>query len=122
MTVAELNDAFRRSFTGGEVVVTSGISALPWEMQAGIIERVRSFEAFTPDNDPYASAARPFTTVISFNRPRLGLPDPTRKAAVSDGRMRRRLFYCCIRVARSDRHLEGEGRRRFFGAHGMIAG
>jgi hypothetical protein len=54
MTIAELNDAFRRSFTGGEVVVTSGIRALPWDMQAAIIERVRSFEAFTPDSDPYA--------------------------------------------------------------------
>ena len=54
MTISELNDAFRRSFTGGQVVVTSGIRALPWDMQAAIIARVRSFDAFTPYNDPYS--------------------------------------------------------------------
>jgi hypothetical protein len=54
MTIAELNDAFRRSFTGGQVVVTPGISALPTDTQAAIIARVRSFAAFTADNDPYA--------------------------------------------------------------------
>jgi Protein of unknown function (DUF3768) len=53
MTIAELNDAFRRSFTGGQVVVTPGIRALPWDMQAAITERVRSFEEFDADNDPF---------------------------------------------------------------------
>jgi hypothetical protein len=53
MTTAELNDAFRRSFTGGEVVVTRGIRALPWEMQAAIITRLRSFETFDENNDPF---------------------------------------------------------------------
>src|SRR5271170_7458315 len=53
MTIAELNDAFRRSFTGGEVVVTSGIRALPTDAQAAVIGRVRSFEAFDAGNDPY---------------------------------------------------------------------
>ena len=53
MTIAELNDAFRRSFTGGEVIVTSGIRALPWDTQAAIIARVRSFDAFAPYNDRY---------------------------------------------------------------------
>jgi hypothetical protein len=53
MTIAELNDAFRRSFTGGQVVVTDGIHALPSDVQAVIIERVRSFEAFDADNDPH---------------------------------------------------------------------
>jgi hypothetical protein len=53
MTIAELNDAFRRSFTGGEVVVTSGIRALPTDAQAVIIGRVHSFEAFDAGNDPY---------------------------------------------------------------------
>jgi hypothetical protein len=53
MTIAELNDAFRRSFTGGQVVVTPGIRALSWHMQAAITERVRSFEEFDADNDPF---------------------------------------------------------------------
>jgi Protein of unknown function (DUF3768) len=53
MTIAELNDAFRRSFTGGEVVVTSGIRALPFDMQTAILTRVRSFEEFDGGNDPH---------------------------------------------------------------------
>ena len=53
MTIAELNDAFRRSFTGGQVFVTAGISALPQDAQAAIAERVRSFEQFDEDNDPH---------------------------------------------------------------------
>ena len=53
MTIAQLNDAFRRSFTGGQVVLTPGIRVLPWDMQAAIIARVRSFEAFDADNDPH---------------------------------------------------------------------
>jgi len=53
MTIAELNDAFRRSFTGGQVVVTRGVHALPLDVQAAITERVRSFEAFDADNDPH---------------------------------------------------------------------
>ena len=53
MTIAELNDAFRRSFTGGQVFVTRGISALPRDAQAVITERVRSFEEFDENNDPH---------------------------------------------------------------------
>ena len=53
MTIAELNDAFRRSFTGGQVFVTAGISALPQDAQAVIAKRVRSFEQFDEDNDPH---------------------------------------------------------------------
>jgi Protein of unknown function (DUF3768) len=53
MTIRELNDAFRRSFTDGQVFVTSGIRALSWDTQAAITERVRSFEEFDADNDPY---------------------------------------------------------------------
>jgi Protein of unknown function (DUF3768) len=53
MTIAELNDAFRRSFTGGQVFVTPGISELPDWAQDGIVKLVRAFDAFGPDNDPY---------------------------------------------------------------------
>ena len=51
MTIAELNDAFRRSFTGGQVFVTRGISALPQDAQAAITARVRSFEKFDENNE-----------------------------------------------------------------------
>ena len=51
--IRELNDATRRFFTDGRVFVTSGVAALPPEAQAAILERVRTFADFTPDNDPY---------------------------------------------------------------------
>ncbi|MBM3273109.1 DUF3768 domain-containing protein [Candidatus Kaiserbacteria bacterium] len=52
-TIAELNDAFRRSAPAGTTFVTAGIAALPQEAQARILERVRTFDAFTEGNDPY---------------------------------------------------------------------
>jgi len=47
-----LNDAFRRSFTGGRVMTTAGVAAMTAELRAEVFERVRLFEAFTPENDP----------------------------------------------------------------------
>jgi Protein of unknown function (DUF3768) len=52
MTIADMNDAFRRSLIGGRVVMTAGIRVLPRKMQAAIIEQLRSFEEFDADNDP----------------------------------------------------------------------
>jgi Protein of unknown function (DUF3768) len=37
----------------GRLVQTSGISALPQTDQSAIREKVESFNAFTPDNDPH---------------------------------------------------------------------
>ena len=51
--IRDLNDAFRRSLKGGTLLLTSGIIALGAEAQATIIEAVRAFDAFTPDNDPH---------------------------------------------------------------------
>ena len=51
--IRELNDAFRRTFTGGRVVITRGIAALPVTDQAAILEKVRTHAAFEPGNDPY---------------------------------------------------------------------
>lgn len=53
MTIAEQNDAFRQSFAGGQVCVTRGISALPQDAQTAIAERVRSFEEFDEESDPW---------------------------------------------------------------------
>ncbi|MBL8569552.1 MAG: DUF3768 domain-containing protein [Phreatobacter sp.] len=48
-----LNDTFRTTFTGGQVMLTRGILALGGEAQQTILERIRVFEEFHTDNDPY---------------------------------------------------------------------
>lgn len=61
-SVAELNDAFRKtvqipgfgkSDIPGTVLATAGISALDPVTQIEIFARIRNFDEFTSDNDPY---------------------------------------------------------------------
>jgi len=47
--IADLNDTFRRGGSG--FMLTPGIQAL--EDAAGLVDRVRKFDTFTDDNDPY---------------------------------------------------------------------
>jgi hypothetical protein len=48
-----LNDAFRRTLTGGQIVVTPGVQALdPGDLRR-LIGLVRRFEDFEEDNDPF---------------------------------------------------------------------
>ena len=51
--IAQLNDALRTNLCGGRVCLTRGIAALPPSVQESIVARVRAFDDFTPDNDPY---------------------------------------------------------------------
>ena len=51
--IRELNDAFRKTFSGGKVVMTASVAQLPSDVQAMAIRRVATFDAFTPDNDPH---------------------------------------------------------------------
>lgn len=51
--IRHLNDTFRRSFQGGKVFLTEGVRALGDDQLRAIIRQVRTFDAFTPDNDPY---------------------------------------------------------------------
>ena len=51
--IRELNDTLRRTFTGGRVLLTSGVDALPPDMKANVILAVRSFNAFDNNNDPH---------------------------------------------------------------------
>ena len=51
--IATLNDTFRKTLSGGRVMLTAGINALPADDVAQILSRVRSFNDFTEDNDPY---------------------------------------------------------------------
>ncbi len=48
-----LNDNFRTTLVGGQVVMTQGVSELPLDTKARVIIAVRSFEQFTPENDPH---------------------------------------------------------------------
>lgn len=53
--IRELNDAFRRTFSGGKVVMTASVAALPEAETAAALQAVRNFDdtAFDKCNDPY---------------------------------------------------------------------
>lgn len=51
--ICELNDAFRRTFAGGRVMLTAGVNALPEDEKAAVLAKVRAFDAFSGDNDPH---------------------------------------------------------------------
>ena len=50
--VRTLNDRFRQSGTGGRMLMTAGIAALPHDEQLAIVAAVMAFEAFDPGDDP----------------------------------------------------------------------
>lgn len=50
--IKELNAAFRKTFEGGQVLITTGVSTLPPVLAGEVLQRVRTFTDFTPDNDP----------------------------------------------------------------------
>lgn len=51
--IATLNDNFRKSFIGGEVLLSAGIAAMSSEDKANIISMVQNFNDFTHSNDVY---------------------------------------------------------------------
>ena len=51
--IRELNDAFRSTMTGGRVLMTAGVDALPSDVKAMVIRTVATFSEFTEDNDPH---------------------------------------------------------------------
>lgn len=51
--IRELNDALRKRFIGGQMMVTSGIQGLDRFDQMRVIQAVSEFEGFNADNDPY---------------------------------------------------------------------
>ena len=52
--VRALNDAFRKSFIGGVVMMTAGVAALPDIDRRALLRSVRAFEAFDSGNDPHS--------------------------------------------------------------------
>ena len=51
--IRELNDSFRRTFSGGTVTMTAGVNALPDMVKAAALQKTATFDEFTEDNDPY---------------------------------------------------------------------
>jgi hypothetical protein len=50
--IRALNDAFRRTFIGGAVMITAGVEAMSAEQRKSLLAKVRAFDVFTEDNDP----------------------------------------------------------------------
>src|SRR6266567_6445401 len=85
--IRELNDAFRTTMTGGQVMLTAGVDALPSDVKAMVIRRVATFSEFTPDNDPHQEhdfgsftlAGRKFFFKLDYYDPAMefGSDDPT---------------------------------------------
>jgi hypothetical protein len=48
-----LNDNFRSTFMGGQVVMTAGVAALLLDVQAHVLIQVQRFADFNADNDPH---------------------------------------------------------------------
>jgi hypothetical protein len=85
--IRERNDAFRTTMSGGRVMMTAGVDALPSDVQAMVIRRVATFAEFTPENDPhgehdfgsFAVAGRKFFWKIDYFDPAMefGSDDPS---------------------------------------------
>jgi Protein of unknown function (DUF3768) len=52
-TIRKLNDDFRRSLTGGSVMMTPGIAALGPNAVARLIEKLIAYDDFTEGSDPH---------------------------------------------------------------------
>jgi hypothetical protein len=53
LAIRTLNDQLRKTFSGGQVLLTPGVNALKAETLERVLHAVRDFDDFTPDNDPY---------------------------------------------------------------------
>jgi hypothetical protein len=51
--IRELNDRFRKTFAGGQVMMTAGVAALSPETQRAVPRKIQKFDAFDDGNDPW---------------------------------------------------------------------
>jgi Protein of unknown function (DUF3768) len=51
--IRALNDAFRRSFAGGTVVVTTSFNSLSADRRHSVLAKIRALDDFNEDNDPH---------------------------------------------------------------------
>lgn len=61
--VAELNDALRKTFVGGNVVTTAAVAAMSDAARAKVLTAVQHFGDFNADNDPHGEHDCAFITV-----------------------------------------------------------
>ena len=91
--IRALNDAFRRTFVGGAVMVTQGVEAMPLDQRRSLIQKVRTFEAFSEDNNPHGEndfgavdegGERYFWKIDYYDRKtEYGSPDPADPAVTT---------------------------------------
>ncbi len=53
--IRALNDRLRKTFEGGQVLMTSGVTGLASQTLARVLVAVRDFDEFSEDNDPYGT-------------------------------------------------------------------
>jgi hypothetical protein len=53
LRIRELNDAFRKSFIGGKVMLTQGVQELAEGELKALLESIQSADSFNAENDPY---------------------------------------------------------------------
>ena len=51
--IRALNDAFRKSFWGGRVMMTAGVAALECSVRNAVVEKIKAFDSFDDENDPW---------------------------------------------------------------------
>ena len=51
--IRALNDALRKTFRGGRVMMTAGVAALENPVRNAVVETIKAFDAFDDDNDPW---------------------------------------------------------------------
>jgi hypothetical protein len=91
--IRELNDAFRRTFIGGAVMITQGVEAMPLDQRRSLLQKIRCFDAFTEDNDPHRehdfgsideAGVRCFFKIDYYDRKtEFGSPDPADPAVTT---------------------------------------
>ena len=80
--IALLNDEFRTTFSGGKIMMTAGVNALPDMVKAAALQKVADFQEFSDDNDPYGEhdfgVSRKFFWKIEYydKRCEFGSDDP----------------------------------------------
>lgn len=51
--IRDLNDAFRKTFAGGKIVMTASVAALPEMVKASALVKLAEFDDFTREDDPH---------------------------------------------------------------------